>query len=165
VRLPRGTTITGSPTKFFAQVAADNNLQMWMSAKGLNIRGLKTQGAGATPDFVYGPPFPPQITIHPDDASLYTPTMIGTPEQTQQGASFRILLDSRPTLCSLIKLELSGMKALPIFPGQGPYWFADDRTYIVAGLRHRGDTRGNEWYTDVMGYTQDWDQIFRGYTS
>ena len=43
--------------------------------------------------------------------------------------------------------------------GQFPTILDKNSEYIVAGVRHIGDTRGNEWYTDVTAVTRNYGDI------
>ena len=38
-------------------------------------------------------------------------------------------------------------------------FFDPSGLYVVAGVRHTGDTRGNEWYTEITGVVRNWDKI------
>jgi hypothetical protein len=159
--LPRGRVISGRPMTYFAEVAADNNLNAWLGFKGLNIRALAPQSD--TPDVVYSPPYLPFAPIA-STSGQSKQTLLGTPQQTQNGVTFSVLLDSQPDIGSLVKLDMTSVRLLPRFPGdnQLPSMLDRDGIYIVSGVAHRGDTRGNEWTTTIRGVTREWSRIYAG---
>lgn len=139
--LPRGKTVFGNPKRYFNWVAADNNMMAWLDAKGLKMADL-----GNVND------------ISKDDVVVYTPQtgIIGTPVQTQYGADFRFLLDPRiqakkPLM--QIKVDNTIIRQQKKEVGVPPGLLDQDGQYIVQAVRHVGDTRGQEWYTEVIGIT------------
>lgn len=143
--LPRGKVLFGAPEKYISQAAKDNNAQWWLGDDGLVV--------GKIDDRVV------------PEAIVYTPTtgIIGTPQQVQDGVNFRVLLDSRlkvqmPALQVKIdnsqirqarrQIDVTGQSTAPL-----QTILDRDGVYIVGAVRHYGDTRGNEWYTEVTGYT------------
>jgi hypothetical protein len=98
----------------------------------------------------------------PDGTTL---SMIGTPQQTQYGVDFRVLLDARLKIdVPLPQVRLSGAyvrQAARAFPA-GPLDIRplpSDGLYAMLKVRHCGDTRGNDWYTEVTGYSSILDII------
>ena len=77
----------------------------------------------------------------------------------QEGVSFRVLLDSRllvkiPSIC--VGIDNTVIKQMMNGSGNNlnlPPVLSQNGVYGVAGVRHIGDTRGNDWYTDVVGVT------------
>lgn len=154
---PRGVPVSGRPRSFFDQVAIDNHLQMWMGWSGVNIRSLASEST--VPDVVYAPPYSEATqTQSKQGAARYT--LIGTPQQTEWGIAFRALLDSKLALGSLVKLENVLTKRILQVPGKIPSPFFKDGLYAVARIRHIGDTRGTDWYTEVLGVTQNLVSLF-----
>lgn len=92
--------------------------------------------------------------------------MIGQPEQTDQGVKIRCLLNPKIKIGGRVHINnkdinittARGRNALPV--GQIPFnqwtaiqYFADisaDGFYRVFIAEHIGDTRGHEWYTDLI---------------
>jgi hypothetical protein len=147
-KLPRGKPTFTNVIQFFAQIAEDNHLHFWWGWNGINMRSLIP--SIDTAELVFGPPFPNEVTIHPQNAVLYTPTLIGTPQQTQQGITFQVLLDSRIKLAQMVQLDQSTVRQINRQIGTFPASLLDqDGLYIVIGIRYIGDTRGNDWYTEV----------------
>jgi hypothetical protein len=143
--LPRSKTAFGNPGKFLSETARDNNLQWWLGKKGLlNFTGLSGTAAQSTP-------------IDTTNAVVYTPSsgIVGTPRQTQLGVDLRVLLD--PTVevkipCMCVNIQNTQIQQLLYQVGQYPGLLNKDGTYAVIGASYRGDTRGQEWYTDVTGW-------------
>lgn len=136
---PRGTTVFCAPIVKLREIARNNNAQLFMSLGRLNMR--KTYGELGE-----------EIVINPDTG------LIGTPTQTEFGIDFRTLLNPKIILAEpvkYIKLDMSGInyKALQAAPNQKKVGIIPQNGYfMIGGVRHSGDTRGNDWYTDVNGY-------------
>jgi hypothetical protein len=140
--LPRGKVVFGNPKKYLHEISRDNNFQWWIEGNGkLNVAGLNDKSV-------------PISTANP---IKYTPTtgIIGTPEQTQYGCNFRLLLDPSVNVrVPAITVNIDNtqirqqLKQAGVYPGL----LAQDGTYVVVGARFTGDTRGQNWYTDVTGY-------------
>ena len=93
--------------------------------------------------------------------------MVGIPEQTNEGIHVRCLIKPRLYIggrmqidnASVNQISQAGDKGLPI--GQQPYDLragltlpADitrDGYYMMYVIEHSGDTRGTEWYSDIIG--------------
>jgi hypothetical protein len=86
--------------------------------------------------------------------------LVGTPTQTEYGLNFRCLLNPQIVLASppkwvivdlsrisvvQLKAQYGTDKMVPIMPVNGEFQ--------IGGVRHSGDTRGDAWYTDVVGYS------------
>jgi hypothetical protein len=131
----RASTYFGQPADFFQQIADDNNANLWFSNMALNIRQLREDSS--VPTIIYSP----------------SSGLIGTPQQTQDGVEMKMLLDPKITLMKQIQLQ----KGVAISQIQRnintlPTVLDQNNTYIVGRVRHYGDSRGNEWYTEVTGF-------------
>jgi hypothetical protein len=86
--------------------------------------------------------------------------MIGMPEQTQDGIQVKALLNSRFQVSGLIKLNnadiqqveidldrQSSVKQNAVLPVIDD---GSDGTYVIVVLEHTGDTRGDEYYSDMV---------------
>jgi len=85
--------------------------------------------------------------------------LIGVPEQTQNGLEIRTLLNPALKIGQLIKLDSSNINqyryGLTTAVAQNLRLKAlidlsADGTYYVMRANHFGDTRGNDWYTDLV---------------
>lgn len=141
-KLPRGKVVFGNPGDILNQIARDNNMQYWLSHKGLlNFTGLADKA----------------LPISATPAKVFTPTtgIVGTPQQTQYGCDFRLLLDASVGVtvpAMTVKIDNTQIRQLLRQAGVYPGLLAQDGVYVVVGARYRGDTRGNDWYTDVTGW-------------
>lgn len=134
--LPRGKVFFGEPRQYLRDIALDNNAQFFVDEGQANISKL--------------------TDVQDDEALVYSPTtgLVGTPQQTDYGASFTLLLDPNVTIkkpAMKIKLDQSMVRQNLIRVGEIPTLLDQDGIYQVAALTHIGDTRGNDWYTRVKG--------------
>jgi hypothetical protein len=152
--LPRSSTIFGTPNKLFAAIARANDMGFSMGPHGLSIG--KIDGAKkATPDVIYAPPLTEGQTQPASDGSIRY-CLLGTPAQTQFGVDFRVLLDSR-LQCKLpamqAQLKNVVIEQAPFQVGTNQSLLTQDGVYFAAGVTHVGDTRGNDWESQVTGFT------------
>ncbi len=86
--------------------------------------------------------------------------LIGLPEQTQNGISLRVLLNPNIKIGQTVKLDNESIQrfryslainqqAQNLFTQQVNK-INDDGLYYVMIANHSGDTRGNDWYTDLI---------------
>lgn len=156
-KLPRAKTMFGSPHRHLTQLAEDNNMQWWLSHLGLNVAHVNDSDIPTTPSTVFSQPVVPSGTgTHITDSTAGI--LIGTPQQTQYGVSFRALLNPavqvmRPM--QLIQIKNTQIQQQALEFGSGAVNLLDqDGLYVVAGVRFLGDSRGNEWYVDIDGFTR-----------
>ena len=86
--------------------------------------------------------------------------LIGVPEQTQQGITFRCLLNPNIKVGSLVKLDSGDINRLRFGVDQASVGAqagllkqidtSADGLYYVMDMSHTGDSRGEEWYTDAL---------------
>jgi hypothetical protein len=150
--LPRSTTIFGQPSRLFGSVAKQNDMSMIFGADGLYIGPLDSGSAGP-PDVIYAPPLA-QGQTQPASSGTIRYCLIGTPQQTQQGCNFRVLLDPKlnvrvPAMQAQIKNAVIEQQQFQV--GTIPTVLSQDGVYFVAEVRFIGDTRGNEWWAEVVG--------------
>jgi hypothetical protein len=136
-------TLFGNPRRYFNRIAADNNVETWLNSKGITFADPRS-------DFA----------VSATDVLTYTPEtgLIGTPIQTQDGAEFRVLLNNniaakKPLM--QVKLDNTVIRQLKKQRGERPGLLDQDGQYIVQAVRHIGDTRGQEWYTEITGVSPE----------
>ena len=137
-QLPRARPFFGNPHKFIDDVAAANNLQSWYGSDGLSISTMSDQNSITT------------IT--------YTSTtgILGVPQQTQDGVSLIVALDPRlrvtvpPMQINIASSIIRQFQFTP--PGYRPI-LDPNGNYLVNGLQFRGDSRGNQWETEITALT------------
>ena len=165
VQFPRGNTIFGKTGKFIAQMADHNFLQTFSDGKNQYITDL-TNG-DAPIDLIYAPPFPPGYTAQFLDLPAgTTQSLIGTPQQIPEGAIFTVLLDARlkvqlpALLVQLAATQITQLQRTPVIGEQPTGLLTPNLTFFVSQVRHTGDSRGNDWHTEVTGfstvYIQKW---------
>lgn len=80
--------------------------------------------------------------------------LIGTPEQTQDGISVRALLNPQLRVGGRIKLDNKSVKrmqsTLKMAAGQTAPRLDDDGVYRILKVEFSGDTRGTDWYADML---------------
>ncbi|TWH46326.1 hypothetical protein [Sporomusa sp. KB1] len=135
-RLPRGKVFFGMPKNYLGDIARDNAASFWVDEGKIYI-------AKAT-------------DIAPDEALVLTPQtgLIGSPQQVQDGVSFRCLLNPAIKLQTMIKLDNVLIRQAKYQIGLIPSKLDEDGQYQVYKLNHIGDTRGDEWYTEVIGVSR-----------
>ena len=156
---PRAKTLNGKPVDLLQRIAKDNDLTAWLGPGGLNIRSLKFD-ENTLPVVAYAPPnlpgthAPLGINTTAQKQGMVKNTLIGTPEQTQDGVTFRVMMDSQPKIGSVIQIAPgTAINRLPFQIGTLPSILDKQGLYVVAGLRHVGDTRGEDWYTEITALT------------
>jgi|GEM_PF-5218778 len=156
----RGQTIYGKPIEVLSEIADENNLQMWISPNGLSMRSLAFSKAD-NPDVIYAPPLVPGTPAATGAInSKVKYTLIGVPQQTQEGVIFTVLLDAEPKIGSIVQLQTgTAINQLPRTIGVLPGILDPNGVYVVCGIRHTGDTRGNPWYTEITALTWNWGQL------
>lgn len=80
--------------------------------------------------------------------------LIGLPQQVDRGVSFQCLLDHRlkydaPNYVT-VRLKNTEVKGLKMQYGGKPPLMDKKGEYTVISVTHAGDTRGNDWYSNVQ---------------
>lgn len=134
--LPRGKVFFGDPTDYIADICRGNAADYYVEDGNLHVTRLQD--------------------ISNDEALVVTPDtgLIGMPQQTQFGVSFRLLLNPSIHLGTLVKLKNSEVNEAQVSPGQPQTPLDDEWIYRVTSLTHSGDTRGTNWYTDCQGISR-----------
>ena len=144
----RGKAWFGSVRTLTQQVARDNDLTVWRTRTGLAVGQIKADGQ---PSYTFAP-------VQQGRQRNSTPgvnyTIIGEPQQTTNGVNLLVQLDPRiafqaaPPL--VIKLTETLIRVAPVAYGNAAIIpLTADATYAVASVRHFGDTRGDEWATEI----------------
>lgn len=152
----RAKTYCGRPFDSIQQITKDNDLLSWVSDVGLNIRRLNFD-QNTTASIAYGPPNLGSTGQQLTSDGVVKRTLIGTPEQTQEGVVFRVLLDAQPKIGQIVQiLPGTSINRAALQFGQLPASRLDQRgLYAIVGIDHFGDSRGGEdsWYTEITGVT------------
>jgi hypothetical protein len=155
-QLPRGKSYFGNPHPYLNALAEQNSLLSWFDGKGWNVDSLQNPLGKLVA--TYAPVTPqggPPLRI-----GGVTLSLIGQPQQTQLGVSFRVLLDPLVQVTSplpQVAVQEQYIRqapiAYPLPPGSGPPVPIVSQ-YAVVGVRFIGDTRGNPWYSEITGIAQ-----------
>lgn len=151
---PRGKTIFGTLNQFLPEIIALNQMLVFTSADGLNIG--KPVGDSSQPDLIFAPPLGAGQQPSSDEASI-TRSLINSPQQTENGVAFRVLGDPRIKVklpLMQVKLDQTVIRQMPFNFGTAPKLGSilnQDGVYYAVMVNHLGDSRGNEWYTEVIG--------------
>ncbi len=135
VRLPRGKVMYGMARKFMREesVTADTS---WSIQDG-KIQVL------------------PRAGFLPGEAVVLTHEtgLVGTPEQTNDGIKVRCLINPRLRVGGRIKLDNKSVQAAKTdlkAGAQRPPRMDKDGFYRILKVEFNGDTRGNDWYADMI---------------
>lgn len=155
-QLPRGKSYFGTPHTYLNALAEQNGLLSWIDGHTFNMASLQFPVGNVVSS--YGPLNllgGPSANDHGLKLSL-----IGQPQQTQLGVNMRVLLD--PTVQVFAPLIQVGLDLQYVRQAPIPYAPTGNMNslilplksqYVVVGVTIRGDTRGNPWYTDIIGCT------------
>lgn len=163
-KYPRGKTIFGSVSKYIAEISQDNFLNNWIAGSQHYLSELFSSNTSLTPAIVYGPPLPAN-TPAPQSGpnSSITRSILGVPIQSPFGVIFTVLLDPRLAVKlppMLLKIDQTVIQQQKIqYPSGTVLTPLDQHGLVIAGqVRHFGDTRGNDWGTEVTGFTPGYAQ-------
>lgn len=104
-------------------------------------------------------PIPANLTKQALVLSPGSGGLVGTPQQTQDGITFTCLLNPAIKVFSpepmLVKIDNKIIRQMAIqYNSVGFSRLDEDGIYRVIGVTHIGATRGNDWYTIVVGVNQ-----------
>lgn len=136
----RGKTIFGRPRDYFRSIALNNGAAFYADKGDINITLLNTSPPNVVPEL------------------NYKSGMIGIPHQTDQGMEVRSLINPQFTIDSWIHLNNKNIIKQQITISEDQATFAPlldlDGLYHIIGMTITGDTRGNDWYMDLITLTQ-----------
>lgn len=138
--LPRGKVIFGDTKEVVKKIAKNNSAQLYVEAGEIYIEKLVDE-------------------IPEDSAIVISPQtgLIGSPEQTNDGVAVTTLMNPLLQIMGLFKIDNSLVRQTKINLGNLgqvstlPLALDADGQYRIIQITHRGDTRGDEWYTTVIG--------------
>jgi len=152
-KLPRAKTYFGNPHNYLTQIADMNSFLSWFDGKKWNLDDAKAPIGKLVATYA---PVTPAGGM-PVRMGGITQTLIGQPQQTQLGVTFKVLLDPAVQVMAplnQVRIPPQYVRQAPIaYPlpeGQGPPVPLVDN-YVVVGVRFVGDTRGNAWYSEITG--------------
>ncbi len=136
ITYPRGKVLFGNPRNYLDEIARSENATYFSDDGKVNIVSAKDVPQGTI--LAFGP-----------DSGL-----IGTPEQTLDGISCKVLLNPRITINSLFYLDNKKITGYQYTQGNPVRSLDQNGIYRVIKLTHVGDTRGSDWYTEIEAISQ-----------
>lgn len=135
--LPRGKVFFGSPKKYLRDIASDNNASFWMDDGAIHVEKPTDTVAGEA------------IVITPETG------LIGTPQMAADGSiNFKVLLNAKIGLMTMVKLDNTNIRQAKLQEKQKPTMLDQDGQYQAYKIIHDGDTRGQNWYTSIVGVSR-----------
>jgi len=135
-QLTRGKAIFGLTRDYLRQVAQSENGTLYVEDGKINIIKADDVPTGEI------------IELSPESG------LIGVPVQNDYGVTIRCLLNPKIKINSMVHVDNSLIRNQQFEQGQVIYSLDNDGIYRVVQLTHIGDTRGNDWYTELETVTQ-----------
>ena len=135
---PRGKVMFGMSRDYLAQIAKTNNNLLYQENGGINLVSVEN-------------------TSRTYATELNAKTgLVGYPSQNEYGVTCTMLLNPGITLNSLVHINSRLVIGRQFSPGSDiPVRALDvDGLYKIITLTHSGDTRGEEWYTEIDAISQ-----------
>lgn len=136
IKLPRGKVLFGKSSKILEQISTSLGSTLNVEDGKINI---------ISPDLISSNTI---FSIGPDSG------LIGTPEQVENGVSLKTLLNPQFDLNSLFHIDNTIIKTLAYNLGSSYVPLDSQGIYRVIKIVHEGDTRGNEWFTNITALSQ-----------
>ena len=136
---PRGKVIFGNAKDHLRNIARGNNAQMFADDGKLHITKITDVPQGQA------------LVLSPQTG------LVGTPQQIDYGFSFRCLINPTITIVNpsmMVKIDNSLLRQKKAIIGQIVSMIDQDMVGLVIGITTVGDTRGQEWYQDVVCLTR-----------
>lgn len=139
--LPRGMTAYGMARDALSSAAQTLKAAWFYSSAGIELWPLTVANPG-------------NITVINSATG-----MIGWPQQTQDGIAVRVLMNPSIGVGSTLQIDNASIQAATLSTG---YTFINtlpttdnDGYYRAYVVEHKGNTRGQEWYTDIISLSVD----------
>lgn len=135
-QLTRGKVVFGLTRDYLRQVAQSENATLYVEDGKINLIKAEDVPVGEI------------IELSPESG------LIGVPVQNNYGVTIRCLLNPKIKINSMVHVDNSLVRNQQFEQGQVVYSLDNDGIYRVVQLTHLGDTRGNDWYTELETVTQ-----------
>lgn len=132
----RGKSVFGKPGDHLRSIALNNNAVFYFDDGVANLSPLSKAPPSVLPEL------------------NATNGMIGIPHQTDNGVEVRCLINPNIRLDSWIKLNNRDIIQAVVEIGQLQTLLDLDGVYRIVELVATGDTRGNDWYYDLLTFSQ-----------
>lgn len=136
IEYPRGKVLFGMPKTFLDEIARSENATYYSDDGKVNIVSAKDISEGNI------------LSFGPDSG------LIGTPTQTEYGISCKVLMNPQITINTLFHVDNRKIEGYRYTPGQPVRSLDSEGIYRAVRVTHIGDTRGNNWYTQIDAISQ-----------
>lgn len=133
---PRGKVMFGSPISYLNQIAYSENATFYIDNGAANIVSAKDLSGSEIFD------------LGPENG------LLGTPVQTQNGITCKCLLNPRMKVNSLFHIDNKKITNYRYTPGQAVRALDTEGIYRIIKMKHIGDTRSDDWYTEIEAISQ-----------
>jgi hypothetical protein len=140
-KTPRPQIFFGSVKDYLDNIAKDHDTKLSILDDTVTIAKIQSDVASDTP-----------LVISPGEGGL-----IGTPQQTNDGIMFSVLLNPKirifkpkPMLVKLDMSKLTDIKQIRVSQNNQFARLSQDGVYKILGVLHIGDTRGNAWESQIV---------------
>lgn len=134
--LPRGKVLFGRASDYYRQIAKNSGAMVYLDDGAVNIIRAEEIPPGEV------------INLGPHSG------LIGTPTQTQTGISAKCLLNPRLKLGGLVKVDSRYINQAQGSINSINRPLASNGQYRIIKMKHTGDTRGNDWFTEFEAISQ-----------
>ncbi len=136
ITYPRGKVMFGMSRDYLNQIAKSANAQYYTENGKVNI--VSASGFKKGNILAFGP----------------RTGLINAPQQTELGVSCEVLLNPNVSLNTLFYLDNKKVVAREYASGTPARYLDGEGIYRAISVRHSGDTRGDEWKTEIEAITQ-----------
>ena len=134
--LPRGKALFGLTRDYFRQIAKSEQAAFYINNNKI--------------DFVKAMDLPTNEVIKLNGKS----GLIGMPEQTEEGIQATCLLNPLLDLNKMIAIDLSSIQRQKADRNSELKNIESSGVFKIIKIAHKGDTRGDEWYTEFTAVAQ-----------
>lgn len=136
IKYPRGKVMFGSPQQFLKDIARSENATYFSNDGKVNIISASDVPKGEI------------LSFGPDSG------LIGSPTQTEYGISLKVLMNPRIEINSLFHVDNKKIEGYKYQQGNPVRGLDQEGIYRAVRIRHVGDTRGEDWYTEIDAISQ-----------
>jgi len=137
-QLPRGKVFYGTTRDYLRTIAMTTGNAWSIQDEKINFVPLKSYLKGT-------------VVVLTSKTGL-----IGTPQQTNEGVNMKCLLNPLISIGGRVQIDNASVEqykinlAVPNSPANIPAPLTDDGMYFILVAEHNGDTRGVDWYTNMI---------------
>lgn len=136
INYPRGKVMFGAPTYYLDQIAKTMNASYYNENGAINV--VKATDLPSDEILDIGP----------------TSGLVGNTTQTLYGISFSCLLNPKLAINSLVHIDNRKISGYTYQQGNPVRSLDSEGVYRVISIVHSGDTRGDDWVTNVEAISQ-----------